>query len=97
MRKALKPLLFDDEELRENRLTRDPVKPAAASASAKMKKTRHLTQDGLPVHSFETLMMELGTRCRNRCRVSSAPKAGTVDITTELTPLQKRAFGLLGL
>jgi transposase len=97
MRKALKPLLFDDEELGENRLTRDPVKPATASASAKMKKARHLTQDGLPVHSFETLMMELGTRCRNRCRVSSAPEAGTVDITTELTPLQKRAFQLLGL
>jgi hypothetical protein len=62
-----------------------------------MKKARHLTQDGLPVHSFETLMMEFGTRCRNRCQVNSAPEAGTVDILTELTPLQKRALELLGL
>lgn len=97
MRKTLKPLLFDDEELGENRLTRDPVKPATASASANMKKARHLTHDGLPVHSFETLIMELGTRCRNLCRVNSAPEAGTVDIITKMTPLQKRVFDLLGL
>ena len=38
MRKALAPLLFDDEELDENRKTRDPVKPAKPSVSAKKKK-----------------------------------------------------------
>jgi transposase len=35
MRKALAPLLFDDEQLDENRKTRDPVKPAKPSVSAK--------------------------------------------------------------
>jgi transposase len=96
MRRALKPLLFDDEELDEDRQTRDPVKPAVSSASAKMKKARRLTRDGLPAHSFETLMAELGTRCRNRCRLNSATQAGTVNILTELTEVQKRAFELLG-
>jgi transposase len=38
MRKALAPLLFDDEELDENRKKRDPVKPAKPSDSAKRKR-----------------------------------------------------------
>ena len=39
MRKALAPLLFDDEELTERRKVRHPVKPQEASPSAKRKKT----------------------------------------------------------
>ena len=97
MRKALAPLLFDDEELDKNRKTRDPVKQAKPSASAKKKKASHLTPDGLPVQSFATLLAELGTRCRNRCRVTSDPSASTFERVTEATLLQKRAFQLLGL
>ncbi len=40
MRKALAPLLFDDEELDEQRKKRDRVAPARQSASAKRKKPR---------------------------------------------------------
>ncbi|OGP93318.1 MAG: hypothetical protein A2157_14390 [Deltaproteobacteria bacterium RBG_16_47_11] len=69
MRKTLAPLLFDDEELDENRKTRDPVKPVKPSASAKQKKVQKLTLEGLVVQSFDTLLEELGTRCRNRCRI----------------------------
>jgi transposase len=97
MRKALAPLLFDDEELDENRKKRDPVKPAKLSESAKKKKTLRLTSDGLVVQSFDTLLMELGTRCRNRCRIKSDPKSPTFYQLTEMTPLQHRAFQLLGL
>ena len=97
MRKALAPLLFDDEELDEERKNRDPVAPARQSASAKKKKTSRRTPDGFPVHSFETLMKELGTRCRNRCRIKSDPSCPTFCQLTEPTPLQVRALQLLGL
>jgi hypothetical protein len=97
MRKALAPLLFDDEELDGNRKKRDPVKPAQPSASAKKKKNLRLTSEGLIVQSFDTLLMELGTRCRNRCRIKSDPKGPTFYQLTEKSPLQERAFQLLGL
>ncbi len=97
MRKALAPLLFDDEELDENRKKRDPVKPAKPSVSAKRKKALHLTTDGLEVQSFDTLLVQLGTRCRNRCRIKSDPTAPAFYELTEMNPLQRRAFQLLGL
>ena len=97
MRKALAPLLFDDEELDERRKKRDPVKPAKPSGSAKRKKTTRLTPDGLEIHSFQTLLAELATRSRNRCRVKSDPEGPKFYELTEPTPLQERAFQLLGL
>ena len=97
MRKALAPLLFDDEESEENRKTRDPVAPAKPSESAKRKRTTHLTCDGLPVHSFDTLLKDLATRCRNTCRVKSDPTGPRFQTVTEPTPLQVRALQLLGL
>ena len=97
MRKVLAPLSFDDEELDENRKSRDPVKPAKPSASAKKKKGQKLTSDGFVVQSFNTLLKELGTRCRNRCRIQSDSKGSTFSQLTEMSPLQQRAFQLLGL
>jgi transposase len=97
MRKALAPLLFDDEELDANRATRDPVAPARPSESAKKKKALRVTADGLPIHSFATLMAELGTRCRNRCRLKSSQTSVTFDRLTEPTALQRRALELLEL
>jgi hypothetical protein len=97
MRKALAPLLFDDEELDENRKTRDPVKPARPSFSAREKKARQLRSEGFVVQSFDTLLEELGTCCRNRCRIQSDSKGPTFYQTTEMSLLQKSAFQLLGL
>ena len=97
MRKALAPLLFEDEELDDNRKKRDPVKPAKVSTSAKKKKALRLTSEGLVVQSFDTLLRELGTRCRNRCRIKSDPKGSSFHQLTEMTPLQKKALQLLGL
>lgn len=95
MRKALAPLLFDDEQLDTDRKTRDPVAPAKPSASAKKKKATRLTSDGLPIHSFDTLLVELGTRCRNQCRINSDHHSAPFYLLTEPTPLQQRAFELL--
>ena len=95
MRKALAPLLFDDEAITEMRNTRHPVRPAVASPSAKKKKAEKRTSEGFVVHSFSTLMAALGTRCRNRCRIGTA--GGSISRITEPTPLQAKAFQLLGL
>jgi hypothetical protein len=40
----LAPLLFDDEELTEERKLRDPVAPAQPSAAAKSKKAKRITE-----------------------------------------------------
>ena len=95
MRKALAPLLFDDEALDEQRWHRDPVLPAKPSVSALKKKTRRKTTDGLVVHSFETLLAELATRCRHHCRLKSDPNGPSFQQLTEATALQQRALQLL--
>lgn len=97
MRNSLAPLLFDEEELDEQRSKRDPVKPAQPSGSAKRKKVVRLTSEGLPIHSFQTLMAELATRCRNRCRLKHDPSAPAFYQVTEPTRVQKKALQLLGL
>ncbi|HAM50916.1 MAG TPA: IS1634 family transposase [Nitrospiraceae bacterium] len=97
MRKALAPVLFDDEELDEQRVRRDPVASAKSSASAKQKKRTQMTEDGYPVHSFDTLLEELGTRCRNRCRINLDGNGHIYYEATEFTPFQKRVFQLLDL
>jgi len=97
MREALRPLLFDDEQLEQDRRTRDPVAPARSSPSAKRKKAVRRAADGLPVHSFDTLLLSLGTRCRNTCRMGSDPAAPRFRQLTEPTLLQARAMELLKL
>jgi hypothetical protein len=97
MRKALAPLLFIDEELDDNRAKRDPVAPAKPSQSAKNKKTVQLTPDGMPIHSFDTLLAELGTRCRNKCRLKTDRSAPTFYKLTEPNTIQKKSLQLLGL
>ena len=95
LRQALAPLLFDDEELEAERARRDPVLPAQPSDSAKRKKAKRLTEDGLPLHSLETLLAAMGTRARHRCRLPSEPDAPYVQRLTEPTPLQRRALELV--
>ncbi len=97
MRRALAPLLFDDEELPEMRKTRHAVRPAKASLSARKKKTTRVTPEGLVVQSFSTLLAELSTRCRHRVRIGTDPAQPSFSQVTDLTPLQTRAFQLLRL
>ena len=97
MRQARAPLLFDDEELSQDRKERDPIKPAVSSKSAMKKKSTKTNTEGLPVHSFRSLVMELGTRSRNRCRQKSAPESPVIFQDTEPTPLQIRAMELIRL
>ena len=96
MRAALAPLLFVDEELKENTAARDPVAKTEPSASVKAKKhKRH--NAGFPVHSFRTLLAELGSRCRNTCMVTASEPEATFTQVTDLTPLHAEVFRLLNL
>jgi len=97
MRQALSSLLFDDESLPIERKQRDPVAPAKPSTSARKKKSARETEQGLPIHSFATLMAELGTRCRHLCRMSSDPDSPAFFMDTLPTPLQTRALELIRL
>ena len=97
MRKAWAPLLFEDEDVDEDRKVRDPIAPAKPSKSVRQKKAARLTADGLPVHSFRTLLEDLATRCRNTRRIKADQTSPTFDDVTEPSLLQKRASDLLGL
>ena len=97
LRRVLAPLLFDDEALTFDRKQRDPVAPAEPSIAAKNKKVARTTEDGLPIHSFTTLLAEMGTRCRHRCRVKSDPECPPLFQDTDPTPLQTRALEMTRL
>jgi hypothetical protein len=94
LERALAPLLFRDEEPPERP---DPVARAPRSEAARRKENRHRTADDeLPVSSFATLLRHLATLTENHI----APRGAAADqVYVQLTlptPLQSRAFELLG-
>ena len=92
------PLLFEDDDPGSaEALRRSVVAPAKRSVRATAKAQRKHTPEGDPVHSFRTLLAELGTRTRNRCRFRTDPPSPPFDQLTEPTALQQRALELLGL
>jgi len=95
MRQALKPMLFDDEEQLEPGQSRpDPVAQKQPSASAAKKARTKLTADGQPAHSFQTLLGDLATLCRNTIK-PGLPSNPSWTQDTEPTTLQQKAFALL--
>jgi hypothetical protein len=97
MRQALKPLLFDDDDkAAAEALRASIVAPAQRSPRAKAKAATKRTADGWPVHSFQTLLADLATLTQNQVRPLGADGV-TLDILTTPTPLQQRAFELLGV
>lgn len=97
MRKALSSVLFQDDELDADRWTRDAVAKAQSSQTVQAKKLTKRTPDGWPVHSFETLLKNLATRCRNTCRTGEGKTRIQFDQLTEPTPFQSHVFKLLEL
>jgi hypothetical protein len=95
LRRAWRPLLFEDEELDNARATRDPVSAAEPSESVRRKKATHRTAGGLPVHSFRTLLEHLACRSRGTYQVASDPRGVTFTRVSELDPVQEEALRLL--
>jgi len=94
LERAWAPLLFRDEAP-PARL--DAVAPPERSAAAHAKDRLHRTPDDLPVHSFRTLLAELGTLTRNRVVLGGADERAAFELLAEATPLQARALGLIGV
>jgi transposase len=99
LRQAWAPLLFEDEERVEQRKLRDPVLPAQPSDSVQRKKHSHQTADGLPVHSFDSLLKELASRTRVTYALKSDQSKDTDKTTfqqlTHPTRVQARAYELI--
>jgi hypothetical protein len=94
MRQALAPLLFDDDDKAAGEARRaSVVAPAQRSPRAQRKTRTRRTDEGLPIHSFQTLLADLATVTQNRIRFG-ASRTETTMLTTP-TPLQQRAFDLL--
>ena len=94
MREALKPLLFDDHVAAE-RQRASVVQKAKRSPAARAKAAGKCTDDDRPVHSFRTLLADLGTLTANTIRVADGD--ATFTMLTKPTPVQQRSFELLGV
>ena len=97
MRQALKPILFDDHDKASADATRASiVAKAERSDAADRKAATKRTHDGLPVHSFRSLLADLATVTRNTMAMTQSLNA-TFVLYPKLTPAQDRAFQLLGV
>lgn len=97
LRRVWAPLLFEDEELADQRPRRDPVLPAGRSQSVQAKKLTHQTADGLPVQSFATLLSDLASRARVTYSLTTDKSGPTFQQVPPPTRLQAKAYELLNL
>jgi hypothetical protein len=96
MKQALAPILFVDNDKPAAAAKRpNPVAAAQRSHTALAKASRKRTDDDYPVHSFTSLLADLGTICANHIQPTDDMPAFTK--TTSPTPVQRRAFELLSV
>jgi transposase len=97
MRQRLAPMLYDDTD-KETAETLRPsvVAKAQRSPAAVTKQTTGRTEDGLPVHSFHTLIADLATLARNTLTTAIAPNHPFI-ISTRPTLIQRKALDLLAV
>src|SRR5689334_19053595 len=97
MRQCLAAMLFDDTDPNEAEARRRSVVAQAQHSKAAIRKqTTGMTPDGLPVHSFRTLLADLATLARNTIITAINPNY-PLTVVTRPTPVQQKAFDLLGL
>jgi len=95
MRQRLAPMLYDDDDKEAAEALRPSVvAKAERSPAAVTKQTTGRTPDGLPVHSFHTLIADLATLTKNTVEIATAPGV-PFTITARPTPIQKKALDLL--
>ena len=91
----LAPALFTDDDKQAASAARtSPVAPAARSPRAQAKAATKQTPAAQPVHSFATLLADLGTICLNTIAQADPALPGFRLVTTP-TALQRQAFELL--
>jgi hypothetical protein len=97
MRAKLAPMLYDDTDHEAAAAMRTSiVAKAERSEAAIRKQTLGRTDDGLPVHSFQTLLADLATYSRIQATTALNEKY-VFTLHTRPTPTQQRAFELLAI
>jgi hypothetical protein len=97
MRQRLAPMLYDDTDKDAAEAQRaSVVAKAERSPDAVTKQTTGRTEDGLPVHSFHTLLADLATLTRNTLVTAIDPER-SFTLSARPTALQHKALDLLGL
>jgi Transposase DDE domain len=89
LREALAELTFTDQHIPDRD---DPVTPARRSPQATTKDATKHTPDGLPLHRYKDLLRHLSTLDRQTINFNGQ----RIEKITTPTPLQRRAFELLG-
>jgi hypothetical protein len=90
LRRAWAPLTYTDETPPQRT---DPVAPAQRSEHADRKASRHRDADDQPLYTFRGLLTHLATLTRNHIQL---PTGHHLDQLTTPTPVQRRAFELIG-
>jgi transposase len=97
MRARLAPMLYDETDHEAAAAMRASiVAQAERSEAARRKQTTGLTDDGLPVHSFQSLLADLATYARIQATTALNDKY-IFTLHTRPTPIQRRAFELLAV
>ena len=97
MRQDLAPILFDDDDKSAaEEMRSSAVAPAQRSPKAEAKAYYKKTEDGMPVHSFQTLLKDLATLTKNHVRAKIPGSPEFIQYATATT-LQKHALNLLKL
>ena len=96
MRERLKPMLFDDDDPAAARERVSIVAPAQPSPAALRKRASKRAADGLPVHSFQSLLRDLAT-CTLNEMTTTLNEAYSFTLVATPTPLQAQAFALLAV
>ena len=92
LKQSLAPLLFEDEEIDDSSLN---VIKASRSESAQSKERKKRNQENFPVHSFRTLLEDLGTICLNTVECTIREGSYRFSKITRPTQLQQKALDLL--
>jgi len=97
MRQRLAPMLYDDADKQTaEALRKSIVAKAPRSLAAIAKQTFGTTPDGLPVHSFQSLLADLATLARNTV-VTTLDPDHEFTLHTRPTPIQQKALELLAI
>lgn len=94
LKQSLAPLLFEDEEIDDGSLN---VIKASRSESVQSKERKKRNQENFPVHSFRTLLEDLGTICLNTVECTIREGSYRFSKITRPTQLQQKALDLLGV
>jgi transposase len=97
MRSLLAPMLFDEDDWESARQQQKSVVKATYSDRTKAKARTKRTDDNLPVHSFQTLLADLGTIAHNEIMSTIGGASFVFDKITQPTIVQQKALDLLGV